>query len=60
MATSRRDNEIRISPNPAVFDLPILVGIDEGLFEKHGVHLTYSAQYRTGRTIRTSPTCSSA
>ncbi|MDB5599652.1 MAG: ABC-type nitrate/sulfonate/bicarbonate transport system periplasmic component-like protein [Xanthobacteraceae bacterium] len=45
MATTRRDDEIRISPNPAVFDLPILVGIDEGLFEKHGVHLTYSAQY---------------
>jgi len=38
-------NEIRISPNPPVFDLPVLVGIEEKLFEKHGVALRYSADY---------------
>ncbi len=45
MATPKDSNEIRISPNPPVFDLPILVGIDEKLFEKHGVTLRYSANY---------------
>jgi NitT/TauT family transport system substrate-binding protein len=41
----RAANEIRISPNPPVFDLPVLVGIEERLFEQHGVTLTYSADY---------------
>jgi hypothetical protein len=45
MTTASSSNEIRISPNPPVFDLPVLVAIEEKLFEKHGVGLSYSAEY---------------
>jgi NitT/TauT family transport system substrate-binding protein len=45
MTTAPPSNEIRISPNPPVFDLPVLVAIEERLFEKHGVALSYSADY---------------
>jgi len=45
MATRINSDEIRISPNPPIFDLPILVGIEEKLFEKHGVKLSYSASH---------------
>lgn len=37
--------DIRIAPNPPVFDLPVLVALEEGIFEKHGVHLSYAAGY---------------
>jgi NitT/TauT family transport system substrate-binding protein len=43
MASSSFD--IRIAPNPPVFDLPVLVALDEGLFAKHGVNLSYAAGY---------------
>jgi NitT/TauT family transport system substrate-binding protein len=36
---------IRISPNPSVFDLPLLVGLEHGLFEKAGVDVRYAADY---------------
>jgi NitT/TauT family transport system substrate-binding protein len=36
---------IRISPNPPVFDLPILVAREAGLFEKAGLDVRYSAEY---------------
>src|SRR5262249_55055837 len=35
----------RIAPNNPVFDLPVLVGIEEGLFEKAGLDVRMSAQY---------------
>jgi NitT/TauT family transport system substrate-binding protein len=37
--------DIRIAPNPPVFDLPVLVALEEGIFEKHGVNLSYAAGY---------------
>ena len=37
--------DIRISPNPPVFDLPVLVAREHKLFEKHGVNLSYAANY---------------
>ena len=37
--------DIRIAPNPPVFDLPVLVALEEGIFAKHGVNLEYAAGY---------------
>jgi NitT/TauT family transport system substrate-binding protein len=37
--------DIRIAPNPPVFDLPVLVALENGIFEKHGVNLSYAAGY---------------
>ncbi len=46
MASSTASSfDIRIAPNPPVFDLPVLVALEEGLFVKHGVNLTYAAGY---------------
>jgi NitT/TauT family transport system substrate-binding protein len=36
---------VRIAPNNPVFDLPVLVGIEEGLFEKAGLDVALSATY---------------
>src|SRR5215475_10729445 len=36
---------IRIAPNNPIFDLPVLVGIEEGLFEKAGLDVSMSATY---------------
>src|ERR1700743_2432828 len=36
---------IRISPNPPVFDLPILVALEHGLFAKVGLDIDYSVNY---------------
>jgi NitT/TauT family transport system substrate-binding protein len=36
---------VRIAPNNPVFDLPVLVGIEEGLFEKHGLDVKMAASY---------------
>ena len=36
---------VRIAPNNPVFDLPVLVGIEEGLFKKHGLDVQMSASY---------------
>ena len=36
---------IRIAPNNQVFDLPVIVGIEEGLFEKVGLDVRFSASY---------------
>jgi len=30
---------VKIAPNNPVFDLPVLVGIQEGLFQKHGLNV---------------------
>ena len=36
---------IKIAPNNPIFDLPVLVGIEEGLFEKAGLDVRMSAPY---------------
>lgn len=36
---------IRIAPNNPVFDLPVIVGIEEGLFEQAGLDVAFSATY---------------
>ena len=37
---------IKIAPNNPVFDLPVLVGIAEGLFERAGLDVAMSASYK--------------
>src|SRR5271168_3393527 len=37
--------KIRISPNPPVFDLPILVALEHGLFAQAGLDVDYSVKY---------------
>ena len=36
---------VRIAPNNPVFDLPVLVGIEEALFEKRGLDVQMAASY---------------
>src|SRR5216684_3660716 len=36
---------VRIAPNNPVFDLPVIVGIEEGLFENAGLDVSFSATY---------------
>jgi NitT/TauT family transport system substrate-binding protein len=36
---------VRIAPNNPVFDLPVIVGIEEGLFGKAGLDVSFSATY---------------
>jgi NitT/TauT family transport system substrate-binding protein len=37
--------KVRIAPNNPVFDLPVIVGIEEGLFAKAGLDVGFSATY---------------
>ncbi len=45
MAISVINPVIRISPNPPVFDLPILVALEHDLFKKAGLDVDYSVKY---------------
>ena len=36
---------VKIAPNNPVFDLPVIVGIEEGLFAKAGLDVGFSATY---------------
>src|SRR6202158_5292827 len=36
---------VRIAPNNPVFDLPVIVGIEEKLFEKAGLDVRFTASY---------------
>lgn len=45
MAISVINPVIRISPNPPVFDLPILVALEHDLFKKAGLDIDYSVKY---------------
>src|ERR1700752_2176010 len=36
---------VRIAPNNQVFDLPVIVGIEEGLFAKAGLEVRFSATH---------------
>ena len=38
-------NVVRIAPNNPVFDLPVLVGIEEGLFANAGLDVSFVATY---------------
>jgi NitT/TauT family transport system substrate-binding protein len=42
---SQQQPSIRIAPNNPIFDLPVLVAIEEGLFEKAGLDVRMSAPY---------------
>jgi NitT/TauT family transport system substrate-binding protein len=42
---SNLNPKIRISPNPPVFDLPILVALEHDLFKKAGLDVDYSVKY---------------
>jgi NitT/TauT family transport system substrate-binding protein len=50
---------VKIAPNNPVFDLPVIVGIEEGLFEQAGLDVRFSATYAdrekddSGRPIMT-------
>jgi NitT/TauT family transport system substrate-binding protein len=37
--------KVRIAPNNPVFDLPVIVGIEEGLFSEAGLDVSFSATY---------------
>ena len=43
--TSATKPVVRIAPNNPVFDLPVIVGIEEGLFEQAGLDVSFSATY---------------
>src|ERR1700731_4500254 len=36
---------VKIAPNNQVFDLPVIVGIEEGLFAKAGLDVSFSATH---------------
>ena len=36
---------VKVAPNNPVFDLPVIVGIEEGLFSKAGLDVSFSASY---------------
>jgi NitT/TauT family transport system substrate-binding protein len=43
--TSATRPVVRIAPNNPVFDLPVIVGIEEGLFDRAGLDVSFSASY---------------
>src|SRR5881392_3543252 len=43
--TSATRTAVKIAPNNPVFDLPVIVGIEEGLFTKAGLDVRFSASY---------------
>ena len=45
MPPARELPTVRIAPNNPVFDLPVIVGIEEGLFAKAGLDVRFSATY---------------
>src|SRR5712671_126842 len=45
MASTQNQPVVRIAPNNPVFDLPVIVGIEEGLFAKAGLDVSFSASY---------------
>ena len=54
MSTSERP-VVRIAPNNQVFDLPVMVAIEEGLFEKAGLDVKFTATHADRE--RDSATC---
>ena len=45
MSPAKELPTVRIAPNNPVFDLPVIVGIEEGLFTKAGLDVSFSATY---------------
>jgi len=45
MATKEALTVVKIAPNNPVFDLPVIVGIEERLFPKAGLDVSFSATY---------------
>lgn len=45
MASEQSKPAVRIAPNNPVFDLPVIVGIEEGLFDEAGLDVRFSATY---------------
>jgi NitT/TauT family transport system substrate-binding protein len=45
MANTQPRAAIKIAPNNPVFDLPVIVGIEEGLFAEAGLDVSFSATY---------------
>jgi NitT/TauT family transport system substrate-binding protein len=45
MASSQGKPVVRIAPNNPVFDLPVIVGIEEGLFDKAGLDVQFGGTY---------------
>src|SRR5881275_1823513 len=45
MSSVQARTVVRIAPNNPVFDLPVIVGIEEGLFEKARLDVSFSATY---------------
>src|ERR1700720_4103467 len=45
MQASQNQPIVKIAPNNQVFDLPVIVGIEEGLFAKAGLDVSFSATY---------------
>jgi len=43
--TSTNKAVVKIAPNNPVFDLPVIVGIEEGLFARAGLDVSFSATY---------------
>src|SRR2546428_8543492 len=43
--TSATKPKVRIAPINPLFDLPVIVGIEEGLFDKAGLDVSFSATY---------------
>src|SRR3954465_9715089 len=45
MPSTQQRPVVKIAPNNPVFDLPVIVGIEEGLFEKAGLDVAFSGTY---------------
>src|SRR5438034_10904837 len=45
MTTAAQRPVVSVSPNNPVFDLPIYVARDEGLFERAGIEIRFGAKY---------------
>src|SRR6266700_1939780 len=45
MPSAQEPPVVKIAPNNPVFDLPVIVGIEEGLFAKAGLDVRFSATY---------------
>ena len=50
MQTDQERPVVKIAPNNPVFDLPVIVGIEEGAFAKAGLDVSFSASYAGKRT----------
>ena len=46
---------VKIAPNNPIFDLPVLVGIEEGLFRKAGLDVRMAAPYEAREKDNTQP-----